>query len=442
LSIGAFGAINLNGGTVRFDNYIRVAGGSVNFTSGTVQMAGNRTIGSDGAIQDWFGASPTIGMGQNLVIEGSATLSAAAPLTLVGGSLTASSLQLSTGSHLLSSQTSQVTAPVLAQTGSSIAVSSGQLTIGDATSANGFYSNGALQVGASTLVLADADGAVLDGAAHVTLGASGNPGTLSTENGLTLNAGGSIAGNGTIDSPNNSATSLVLNGTVTGNSSAERLTLPGFVKGNGVLDNVDFTGTYSPGAGPASVNLGSAKYEGELDVDLGGLTAGTEFDQVNHNLGSSVAELGGTLNVSLLNGFAPQLGDTFEILTAVGGVSGTFATTMLPALAGNLMWNVNYAANAVDLVVAATPPPPLPGDFNGDGSVDAADYITWRIGLGTIYTDQDYDLWRAHFGEPSIGSGLINSASTTSQVPEPASLIGFGAGFFALLFGNSLRDRR
>ena len=115
LSIGAFGSVSLNGGTIRFDGYSRAAGGTVNFTAGSVKVAGDRTIDTDVAIQDWFGASPTIGVGKKLAVEGNATLSAAAPVTLAGGVLTANSLTMSSGSHITSSQSSQVVAPCLAK---------------------------------------------------------------------------------------------------------------------------------------------------------------------------------------------------------------------------------------------------------------------------------------------------------------------------------------
>src|SRR6478752_202912 len=49
-------------------------------------------------------------------------------------------------------------------------------------------------------------------------------------------------------------------------------------------------------------------------------------------------------------------------------------------------------------------PIPLPGDFNNNGVVDAADYVMWHKGLGTTYTQTDYDVWRAHFGQ-TAGSG-------------------------------------
>jgi hypothetical protein len=64
--------------------------------------------------------------------------------------------------------------------------------------------------------------------------------------------------------------------------------------------------------------------------------------------------------------------------------------------------------------VALAPQPPS-GDFNGDGAVDAADYIVWRKGVGTTHFPEDYNIWRTQFGETETGS-LFNAA-----VPEPAS---------------------
>jgi uncharacterized membrane protein len=70
------------------------------------------------------------------------------------------------------------------------------------------------------------------------------------------------------------------------------------------------------------------------------------------------------------------------------------------------------------------PPPALPGDFNGNGTIDVADYVAWRIGLGTIYTQSDYNVWRAHFGQ-TAGSGatLPSAESLSAAVPEPASAV-------------------
>ena len=40
----------------------------------------------------------------------------------------------------------------------------------------------------------------------------------------------------------------------------------------------------------------------------------------------------------------------------------------------------------------------LEGDFNDDGTVDAADYAVWRDGFGTDYSIDDFDKWKKNFG--------------------------------------------
>ena len=76
---------------------------------------------------------------------------------------------------------------------------------------------------------------------------------------------------------------------------------------------------------------------------------------------------------------------------------------------------------------------PLPGDFNGDDIVDAADYVVWRKNFGT---QTSYDVWRAHFGQ-TAGSGSSTVANTT--VPEPAARV---MVMFAAAVGVCSRRRR
>jgi hypothetical protein len=68
------------------------------------------------------------------------------------------------------------------------------------------------------------------------------------------------------------------------------------------------------------------------------------------------------------------------------------------------------------------------GDFNNDGTIDAADYVVWRDGLGAFYTQNDYDVWRAHFGQ-TAGSGATvyplgpSAEPLSAAVPEPATTL-------------------
>jgi hypothetical protein len=69
----------------------------------------------------------------------------------------------------------------------------------------------------------------------------------------------------------------------------------------------------------------------------------------------------------------------------------------------------------------------LPGDYNKNGSVDAADYVVWRDDPNR--TQAQYGVWRANFGRTvGNGSGSGFTAPWQSNVPEPAApcLLSFG----------------
>lgn len=88
-------------------------------------------------------------------------------------------------------------------------------------------------------------------------------------------------------------------------------------------------------------------------VDIGGLAAGAQHDVLL--ISGGAAMLGGTLDVYLIGlgggpAFAPNIGDEFTILSAVGGVSGTFINDPV-SFAGGLTydWTVIYNSNTVVL---------------------------------------------------------------------------------------------
>jgi T5SS/PEP-CTERM-associated repeat protein len=191
-------------------------------------------------------------------------------------------------------------------------------------------------------------------------------------------------------------------------------------------------GDHRPGNSPALVAFGGDVYYGpfsSLEIELAGVTKGNLYDAVAV---SGVAVLGGELDVSLLNTFSPTLGGVFEILTATGGVTGVFDSEMLPSLGPLLALHTFYGSNAVNLAVV----PALPGDYNANGTVDAADYVVWRHTLGQsgiglaadgtgpfgtpdgLVNQFDYQFWRSHFGQ-----GLGSSTSVQAAVPEPAAWV-------------------
>jgi hypothetical protein len=74
--------------------------------------------------------------------------------------------------------------------------------------------------------------------------------------------------------------------------------------------------------------------------------------------------------------------------------------------------------------------PLLAGDYNSNGTVDAADYALWRKYNNTSTTlandptpgtdATDYDVWRAHFGQPPGNGAAVNA---NAAVPEPTTLV-------------------
>lgn len=87
--------------------------------------------------------------------------------------------------------------------------------------------------------------------------------------------------------------------------------------------------------------------------------------------------------------------------------------------------------------LAMLAPPVTPGDYNEDGTVDAADYVVWRKNPAAFGGDPDgYNTWRTNFGRTSSGGGaLVGSAA----IPEPASLL---IAVFVVVGISSLSRRR
>jgi hypothetical protein len=126
------------------------------------------------------------------------------------------------------------------------------------------------------------------------------------------------------------------------------------------------------------------------------------------------AQLAGTLSVELAPGYTPTIGAEFEILSALG-VDDEFDDVVLPSLPPGMAWELSYSPTSVLLTIVESA---LGGDYNGDGTVDAADYVVWRKNDGT---QAGYEEWSANFGQALSGDGAGDS--NVARVPEPSGVV-------------------
>jgi hypothetical protein len=90
----------------------------------------------------------------------------------------------------------------------------------------------------------------------------------------------------------------------------------------------------------------------------------------------------------------------------------------------------------------------VPGDYNGNGVVDAADYVLWRKGgplLNQIddpsqVNAQDYSQWRARFSSTLAGPG--GGSIANAPIPEPSAIVLFLLGFMASARTGCRSNRR
>lgn len=224
---------------------------------------------------------------------------------------------------------------------------------------------------------------------------------------------------------------VVHNGVEIRTNAGSRSVFFGSVTGAGPFTgtgDVEFNGDLRPGNSPANVLFAGNVTIGPtagLDIELAGPTKGAGYDSLTI---AGVASLGGSLDVTLLNGFVPSVGQTFEIVRATGGINGMFDAKNLPALSGGLHLDLVYGQSAVTLLVGG-----IDGDYNLDGKVDAADFAIFRKSQGltglTLAADGnhnglidsgDYDVWRAHFGQSAALGSAIGISAT---VPEPSAMV-------------------
>ncbi len=150
--------------------------------------------------------------------------------------------------------------------------------------------------------------------------------------------------------------------------------------------------------------------------------------------------------------FSTNFGSLVGTLSLAGGAGQTFTASLGAAMAGTFAANYTLrfsdedivgAQNNKDILLELAGTVVLAGDFNRDGTVDAADYVVWKKWSGQsveafsgadadgngIVDALDLGWWNTNFGQvAAVGSGA------QSGVPEPGTVIMVlvGVGVFVL----------
>jgi cysteine-rich repeat protein len=264
--------------------------------------------------------------------------------------------------------------PILIEFGASFTVESGKtLLIGTGANislAGSFMNNGTVS-NSGNMVNSSADFIVSDMATFNNLGSLANIYDFGPLSKITIQAGGTfnnqtgseLSNYTTIENCgtfNNSGTfssfgniTNCMGSTITNTADGE-ISCTSEITGGEVINNGGLIVGCSPGF--MTIN-GNFSNNGGVFIELGGLTAGLDYDQLNI---TGTANLGGTLHVSFWNGFTPSVGQMFTILTYASR-SGNFTTINIPCPG---CWNFGYQAGALVLTLQQALPVELIS-FNG-----------------------------------------------------------------------------
>ena len=197
-----------------------------------------------------------------------------------------------------------------------------------------------------------------------------NPGALALVSG-TSDVFGDIVNTGSITITGGTAPStytaifhddVLQNGTLTvsasGGTRSAAVFLGSFGGSGGITGGGDvfFEGDLRPGNSPASVTMGTSVFFGpqaHIAMELGGALPGTQYDHLVF-LGS--IGLNGTLDVTLINGFNPQAGSSFDLFDFNPAIkTGSFGAVNLPGLQPGLSWDTSALQTLGTIAVIPEP---------------------------------------------------------------------------------------
>jgi fibronectin-binding autotransporter adhesin len=342
---------NSTGNTTIAGKFTLGPSATVTVNSGTLELGNPSLVGG-------FTAQGALVVNGGTLKVNSLNFTTLPDVTLAGGTLDApNGYAIPLGAALQG--TGNVLGRVATANGSTI-IATGAMGLGDLSHPAGVNLDGELYTNQFIVGLSDSNQAVLGSLTDI--GTTTQNGMLSAGNGFVLNFGRNIVGRGQLQSNNLLNAAAIINGSVQGDSFVNYLEFTGYVKGVGTFNNVAFSGTFSPGLSPTLMTTGSIIYTptNVLDMELGGLNRGSQYDAFDISGPTSVMLMDGTLQLSLINAFTPSLGNQFLLFQGVAGGSftGTFDTYNFPSLNPGLAWDISLLySNGIVQVVAAVPEP-------------------------------------------------------------------------------------
>ena len=256
--------------------------------------------------------------------------------------------------------------------------------------------------------------------------------TVAADSAVTFNGALSLTSALTKEGPG----TLNVNSLVNAGGGSGIVVSAGTLGGSGEVDgNVTnmATGTVAPGNSPGILTVDGNFTQasgGTLEIEIGGLIAGDNHDQLDV-LGS--LDLDGTLMVSLIDDFAPVLGNTFDILNFTSATLQPGLNIVLP----DGMWDTSMLGTTGELTFGDSPISPPDGDFNLSGLVDAQDLnlalFNWSMNGSELPTEW---MHMRPADDVAVGVAELNkvlftwneTGGLTAAVPEPATTILLAVG--------------
>jgi hypothetical protein len=154
-----------------------------------------------------------------------------------------------------------------------------------------------------------------------------------------------------------------------------------------------------------------------------------------------------------------QFGGSTSAVIGESYLTGNSAVANLTSVGLGAAFNVGGAHDLEFSYGAVTGSPAPGGDYNGNGTVDAADYVLWRNGgpllnevetIGSV-TPEDYTAWRANFGATggftgpgALVKGFVRyvTSGAAAAVPEPSSVVLVGIGLGSIAVAGRRKTRR